>query len=338
MPGPALGNRERKLSMVEIVFGDSAAGSLKMAQGFGKGGYIGGAVSVCVLRGDGREPAEKEIQEARKKAEEEQREAWETAAPLGGDPADVYGFSLALSIGDISGSGMDSRRQRGLEKLYSIYPDPGGETVAEELLKGAEANLREACDKAAAGEGLRVWYSGQPDELCGLYWLMDRLDGLDNQEKIFLVRLPEWEEREDGTAVQMSGWGEVGPGEWGKYLPLQRPLPSVLRRQFAARWRELQEENAPLRAVLNGQLVSVREDIYDDFIRREIGKEPEEFQEAMVIGRVLGKYQLGIGDALLAHRIEAMIAAGELEPVTQPPEDKPVYHRVLRKKKWENIL
>lgn len=317
--------------MVEIVFGDSAAGSLKMAQGFGKGGYAGGAVSVCILRDDGREPTEEEIREAQQKAEEEQKKAWETAVPLGGDPADVYGFSLGLSMGDISGSGMDGRRRKVLEKLWSIYPGLDGESIAEEMMRGAESSLREACGKAAAGDGMRVWYSNEPDELCGLHWLMDRLDGLGYQGEIFLVKLPQWEEREDGTVVQMTGWGEVGPGEWGKYLPLQQPLSPALRRCFSLRWRELQEENASLRAVLNGRLISVQEDIYDGLIRREIDGEPEEFQEAIVIGRVLGKYRLGIGDGLIACRIEAMIAAGELEPVTQPSGNAPIYHRVLRK-------
>lgn len=316
--------------MVEIVFGDSAAGSLKMAQSFGKGGYAGGAVSVCILRDDGREPTEEEIREAQQKAEEEQKKAWETAVPLGGDPADVYGFSLGLSMGDISGSGMDGMRRKALEKLFSIYPDPDGESVEEKIVKGAESSLREACGKAAR-DGMRVWYSNGPDELCGLYWLMDRLDGLGYQGEIFLVKLPQWEEREDGTVVQMAGWGEVGPGEWEKYLPLQRRLSPALRRCFSLRWRELQEENAPLRAVVNGRLVSVPENFYDSFLRREIDAMPEEFQEAVLIGRTLGKYQLGVGDCWLGLRVEEMIARGELGAVTQPPKDMPAYHRVLRK-------
>ncbi|MDL2295045.1 DUF3658 domain-containing protein, partial [Ruminococcaceae bacterium OttesenSCG-928-D13] len=55
------------------------------------------------------------------------------------------------------------------------------------------------------------------------------------------------------------------------------------------------------------------------------------FQEAMVIGRVLGKYRLGIGDAWVAHRIEGMIRQGKLEPTTEASKDSPIYHRKLRK-------
>lgn len=40
----------------------------------------------------------------------------------------------------------------------------------------------------------------------------------------------------------------------------------------------------------------------------------------MIIGRVLGKYQLGIGDSWIALRIEEMIRSGKLEAVTSEPK------------------
>ncbi|MPN55071.1 hypothetical protein SDC9_202750 [bioreactor metagenome] len=84
--------------------------------------------------------------------------------------------------------------------------------------------------------------------------------------------------------------------------------------------------------MLNGRLVSASEKLYDDFILREIEAEGEEFREAMIIGRVLGKYQLGISDSFVASRIEEMIRAGKLEAVTAVAEDMPTYHRVLKKR------
>lgn len=102
-------------------------------------------------------------------------------------------------------------------------------------------------------------------------------------------------------------------------------------RFWASRWKTLQQENAPLRAVLNGQLASVPEDIYDPWVEREIAAETGEFWEARVIGNVLGKYQLGIGDAWIALRIEEMLRAGKLQAVTEPAPDRPIYHRKLRR-------
>ena len=55
-------------------------------------------------------------------------------------------------------------------------------------------------------------------------------------------------------------------------------------------WLPLREENAPLRAVINGQLHRVGEDFYDPFIRARI---PDgAFQVAQLIGEVLGRCRL----------------------------------------------
>ena len=73
------------------------------------------------------------------------------------------------------------------------------------------------------------------------------------------------------------------------------------------------------------------ETIYDELIFREIQSESDEFHEAMVVGKILGKYELGIGDALIAQRIEVMISAGKLIPTTEPAPGRPIYHRMLKK-------
>ena len=87
-----------------------------------------------------------------------------------------------------------------------------------------------------------------------------------------------------------------------------------------------------MRATLNGQLISAPETLYDDFIFREIAAEDEIFQEAMIVGRVLGKYHLGIGDSWIAFRIEKMIHDGKLEVVTAADKDMPIYYQVLKKR------
>lgn len=70
---------------------------------------------------------------------------------------------------------------------------------------------------------------------------------------------------------------------------------------------------------------------YDDFILREIAAEQDEFREANVIGRVLGNYQLGIGDAWIALRFEEMIGNGKLKAISTVDADSPIYHRMLKK-------
>lgn len=318
--------------MIEILFSDSACGSLKMAQHYGKGKYQGGYIGVFISHKDGSKPSRKEIKAVKQEAEEKERLAWENATPLGGNPSDIYGFSLMLSVGDISEEHSGIKRMQTLEHLYSNYPNNEGHHAAQEILKRTKENLKTVKERIAAGESLRVWYSNQPDEMCGFYWFMWQL----NQWKVYdgqvnIVRLPEWEAVEIGNIVRRSNWGEVVPGEWYRYLELQRIVPPVFIKSCSSHWQGLQEENAPLRAVLNGQLVSVSEKLYDNFILREIAAESEVFQEAMIIGRVLGKYQLGISDSWVAFRIEEMVSDGKLIVVSAADKDMPAYHRILKK-------
>ena len=85
--------------MLDVVFSDSACGSLKLAQHFGEGKYNGGCIGIIL---DNEEATEEEITQAQRHAEEEARKEWEAAQPIGGNPGDVYGFGLGLSVGDIS--------------------------------------------------------------------------------------------------------------------------------------------------------------------------------------------------------------------------------------------
>lgn len=322
--------------MIEIVFGDSACGSLKMAQHYGQGAYPGGCVGVIISRSDGKAPSNKEKRAAQREAEKKERLAWESGTPMGGNPSDVYGFGLMLSVGDISEDVPSIRRRQALERLYSVYPSNTGRNVAQEVLRRANADLKALRERMAAGETVRIWYSDQPDECCGFYWLMAQLDQWKEcWGQIYTVKLPEVETDREGNFIRMLSWSEVDPGEWHRYLALQELASPTFCQRCATDWRILQGENAPLRAMLNGRLVSMQATLYDGFIRREIAAESETFHEARLIGKLLGKHGLGVGDAWIALRIEEMIHSGELETVTESADDMPIYHRVLRKRsKW----
>lgn len=317
--------------MIEIVFNDSACGTLKMAQRYGTGDYISGCVSVTLIKNDGSQPTPDELSAAKKTAEEQNRLEWEKAIPMGGNPQDVFGFNLILSVGDISDDDFANRRQKTIDTLWSIYsndPSDGLLDIASELQK----TLIMIHKRVVQGEDIRIWYSNNPDEMCGLYWFMSELQQFEAQlGAVYIVKLPEHEYRDNNTVVCSLSWGEISPGEWYRYTNFSEATTSVFRQYCASEWRTLQKENAPLRAVLNGQLHSVSETIYDAFISREIDAQDDEFQEAIVIGNVLGKYQLGIGGAWVAHRIEKMIDEGKLSVISTPIKNGPIYHRQLRK-------
>lgn len=318
--------------MIDIVFSDSALGSLKSAQSYGLGSYSGG-MGVSIISPDGHGPTGEEIFEAQREAEARARLEWERGTPMGGSMADVYGFAYGLSVGDISERVPGEKRRQVLDWLYGIYPDPAGEPAfTTALMRKGSDTLAAVLVRVQGGEGVRIWYSSQPDELCGMYWFMAQLDRLEpGSGQVTLVELPDREPDEAGGAVNHSGWGGIGPGQWHGYLDRARAVTPGFCRACAQHWAQLEAENAPLRACLNGRLVSVPETLYDGFILRELARQDDEFHEATLIGLVLGKYALGIGDAWIAHRLEGLIEAGQLIPVTQPPPDGPIYHRRLKK-------
>lgn len=318
--------------MIDILFSDSACGSLKIARHFGEGKYPVGCMSIIVSHTDGSKPSKDEIETARKEAEEKARMAWENATPLDGKASDIYGFNLLLSIGDISENRPGVKRKQVLEHLFSVYSDDQEHQVAKEIFNKAIEDLQTIRECAATGETFRVWYSNQPDDMCGLYWFMSQFNQWNvNDGQVVIVKLPEWESDGNGNVMQKNSWAEVAPEEWYQYFAFQKTVSSAFIQCCASHWQALQAENAPLRAVLNGQLVSMSEKLYDDFIRCEIEAEDEKFHEAMIVGRVLGKYQLGICDSWVALRIEEMIRDRKLETVTGNDKDMPLYHRILKK-------
>ena len=201
----------------------------------------------------------------------------------------MFCFSLALSIGDISEIQPGEKRKQLLSSLYHIYPENLEETVSA-LIKKCKTNLENIWTCSAQGEPMRIWYSAQPDELCEMYWFMDQVRRMETHGEVYVVQLPEWEERNNGETIHRSGWGELDPGQWGGYIPLQRKVPESFISGCASYWERLQAENAPLRGMLNGLLVSMPADLYDSFIIREIELEEDEFIEAKLIGKLLGKY------------------------------------------------
>lgn len=298
--------------MVEVVFSDSEKGAMKCAQHFGD--EIG--VSVGVIGLGGTQLAQGEYDEAMRRAREEEARLRREGKPLGGSPQDVLDIPFALDVGDISPAADALVRKEQLWQLLSGSGAPGPKLPKEEFetfWQGGIADARALAARAKAGEPVRLWYSDAPYSASGFFEVVARLEGCACD--VSAVKLPAFLPHGEDGAVSLVSFGEVHPGQFARCLPLEQPLPPGVRRAIARHWAVLKTENAPLRAVINGRLCSVGEDFYDPFIRREI---PEQsFKAANVIGAVLGKNHLAIGDWLVAARLRAMVRAGELRVVRQ---------------------
>lgn len=305
--------------MLEIVFSRSACSSLCQAPSYGRGPFPADAAVTQLFAADGT-ASRQELEEALRQAEEAQRQDWKSAVPLEIRPQDIYCLDLSLSMGDISGSCLDSRREAALEKLYAVWDSDTARLQAAEQLQAAGAALAAVTAAYNAGEPLRIWYSTQPDELCGLYWLLAQLRPRGREGGIHLVEL-----QKSGR-----GWGEVSPGAWGRHLARQRVASPALLSDCAETWRRLQAENSPLRATVDGRPASAAATLYDPDILRALERQPERFSMSTLIAEVLN-VQPNTSDAWLTLRLEHLIGQGALEPLEEVPMDAPRYRRKVRK-------
>ncbi len=282
--------------MIEVVFSENAYGSLKAAQHFGKSKNPDGQGVATV------------------------------------NPADVFAICVGWSMGDISDMEIGDGRLKVVEQEFSFWSrSDDAQRYIEERMDTAKSSLQEILRRSAQGELVRIWYSHNPEEICGCYWLMAHLWKISDRGLVYTVKLPEWEVAESGTFRAYTAWGDIAPGNWSRYLPLQQEVKPAVLDAFSLRWMILREENAPLRVHLNGRLQSAPKAIYDGFILSELRSQKSEFSEAKLIGDILGKYQLGIGDVWIALRIEHFIREGMLEVISPPDPDGPVYRRMLRR-------
>lgn len=241
---------------------------------------------------------------------------------------DVLCFSSPFSMGKIDEDGIGEKRR---ETLSCIFRGDD-EKKAEDLFEKDKENLSVLIRRAKNAEPVRVWSGETPDEVCGAYFIIEQLSRIGpGKTDVALVKLPDFYERADGTAVRYIGFGEVEPELFGEFANKSKKLPYNIIIHMAEHWSALRKENASLRAVINGKLVSVSENIYDKYILGEIALQPSEFCEASVIGSVISKYQFGIGDDFIARRMEKFIGDGILAPTRDNGGSGSVYKRILRK-------
>ena len=302
---------------MEVVFSDGAAGNLLYAQRFGAGKW------KCPIATDG---LSKEDQSNLDRYFEQERIAWQTARPLGGCRDDILTFPFLLSFGDISEDIPGKKRIASLAELYrgnAVDPEEQAQYTMEEA-----SNL----DRLSNASDLRTWYSDAPDELCGFAFLMERLTAQGFQGTVQAVKLPCPYVRPDGTADFYHSWGQVESELWEPLSHAARDISPVEQQGWANIWRGLRAQNAPLRAVMSGQLTGVPQNFYDAVIRQQIAALDPEFEEGLLVGRVISSLP-GLYSAFISLRLQVMVERGELEVIRPGNSDihAAAYWRRLRR-------
>lgn len=281
--------------MIEVLFGESEAGAMKAAKSTVITGKVDGPVAVWAA--GKRRPPERE-----------------GCGWIEGTGQEVICLGFLLDIGDIREE-VDSEYRRRL--IYSLYAQEqwgNDQKMDAELMKLCDcycSEMERLKSYLEDGETIRVWYSDAPYSRCGFYHLCTVLNEYENE--IHVIKLPEYRVRSDHSIVSYKNWGEVAAEEFAGFLNCEKILSKEEIRMYAMLWSILQEDNSPLRAVVNGKLIGVAEDFYDFLIWKRIPSEP--IKEARLIGDLLGYYQLGVGDWWYARRIEYYIQTGKIKIV-----------------------
>lgn len=324
--------------MIEIVFGDSAGGLLKHAQHYGEGPYNDaghpGMLYYGAKKSSGEAPSQEEIDAIRKAIHEKKRRAWESAIPLGGKSSDVYDFELGLSMGNLDEDEFSVDRLRCIRDTVKHGAGNDEDIYYQKRYERYRDMAERAMERIAAGEPVRIWYSQNADEYCGLLWFCWKIRSAGMPlDKVYTVSLPDWYYNAASETVEtFVGWGGLDPAYVGHLAKSTQLMPVQLVMKCAADWLDLCRENAPLRAVIGGKVVSVPEDFYDHLLWKQVERLHEEkgvFVAGLLIGSVL-EYQIGFWDSWLAYRVKTFIEQGLLE-IAEEAEDGWIYQTKLRK-------
>jgi hypothetical protein len=293
--------------MIELAFGEGAAGALKYAKSMKHGEIVTGSTAII---GD----------DSPKWRLENAVQFW-TGETMDGNAGDVAALTLALDIGDISGMQNDiGTRKKTLDMLFGDFPG-----VTDEIWETDQHALSRLHEAEATCEPVRIWLSSSdPAELCGLYFVCKLMEK--NKTPLFVVSVPIQTEQGDCVVLYRST-GEIPADQLGAFVKNEEQVSLPQRRMYAGLWDELVRENAPLRAVVNGQLMGVPADFYDFALRNNFPN--GEFNVASLIGKALNRMP-GVGDRWLYLRTQAMVQTGELIEVEPPKGDHP-YSGILKK-------
>lgn len=291
--------------MIEVLFGESEAGSMKAAKNKFVTGTVNGPVSVWVA--GKKTPPRKSF-----------------AGWVEGTPDEVICLGFMMDIGNIKEPIDSPYRKELIGSMYAQNQWEQDEETIQELKNAGDAYINELYRLKRfldSGESVRIWYSDAPYSRCGLYSLCQILKDYEN--KISAVKLPEYIVR-DTNIVSYQSWNEVSAEEFAGFLPHERSLSEQEVCMYNTLWGILAEENSPLRAIVNNRLLSVPEDFYDFLIWERLTSAP--LKEARLIGDILGQSQLGVGDWWYARRIEHYIRQGKIRVVE---DSKSTYARTI---------
>lgn len=210
-----------------------------------------------------------------------------------------------------------------LDLIYRLYTQ-NGEIQDTEALKASIQQYVENVDillkKAAKNEPIRIYMETSPADVSGYIFVCHLLDPYDIG--LHLIEVPQVLHNPDYTTFFPS-LENILYQHLDYLLSLDKEVPYYDVNYYSMIWESIRNENSALRAIVNGQIMSVSDDIYDVMILNRFEKSKLEVQ---AIGEIIGIYQQKLNDYFLADRIQKLI---EKDQLTVLEDHEHPYNRLL---------
>lgn len=239
-----------------------------------------------------------------------------------GDSKEIVNIGFFLEMGEITGEIDGKERQDVYNQTLGRHDsdNKNKDYIFDEQRKDMETLLT----AAHAGETIRIWKSNAPYSICGFYYVCNLLKDIDCP--INTIILPKYVHSNDQTLITYNNWGEIEPAKIYDFLPLEKSISVLEKRIASGCWEALKKENAPLRAIVNGKLISVPENFYDFIIIQNLPN--TEFRLGELIAKLMMEYDLNVTDNWYASRIDKLIEEDKLIIIENNAN---IYGRILKK-------
>lgn len=243
------------------------------------------------------------------------------AKAIHGDSKEIVNIGFFLAMGDITGAINGKERQDVYDQTLGRH---SSDSNKEYFFAEQKNDMDILLSAAKAGETIRIWKSHVPYSMCGFYYICNLLKEIDCP--INTVILPEYIHDTDQTVTSYNNWGEIEPEKIYGLMTFEKSLSALEKRAASDCWEALKKENALLRAIVNGKVISVPEHFYDFIIFQNLPN--TEFRQGELIAKLMTEYDLNVTDSWYALRIDKLIQEDKLTIIKNSEN---IYERILKR-------